>query len=115
VQQINAVMNGPLWNSTAIFLTWDDYGGFYDHVAPPDLDIYGSGPPVPLLIISPYARQGYISHTQYEFSSVLKFVEERFNLQPLTARDNDASDMTDSFDFTQTPLPPLVLDTRKCP
>jgi phospholipase C len=114
VREINAVMQGPLWNSTAIFLTWDDYGGFYDHVPPPDLDIYGLGPRVPLLIISPYAKQGHISHTQYEFSSVLRFIEERFSLQPLTSRDNDANDMTDSFDFAQPPLPPLVLDTRKC-
>jgi phospholipase C len=115
VEQINAVMEGPLWNSTAIFLTWDDYGGFYDHVPPPDLDRYGLGPRVPLLIISPYAREGYISHTQYEFSSVLKFVEERFNLQPLTARDEGANDMTDSFDFSQAPLPPLILAKRDCP
>jgi phospholipase C len=115
VQQINAIMQGPDWSSTAVFLTWDDYGGFYDHVAPPDLDIYGLGARVPLLIISPYAKQGYISHTPYEFSSVLKFVEERFNLQPLTARDEGANDMTDSFDFSQTPLPTLVLQTRTCP
>jgi phospholipase C len=115
VEQINAVMQSPLWNSTAIFLTWDDYGGFYDHVAPPDLDVYGLGPRVPLLIISPYAKAGYISHTTYEFSSVLKFIEERFNLQPLTSRDQAASDMTDSFNFSQTPLPPLTLTPRQCP
>jgi phospholipase C len=115
VQQINAIMQGPLWNSTAIFVTWDDYGGFYDHVAPPDLDVYGLGPRVPLLIISPYAKEAYISHTQYEFSSVLKFIEERFNLQPLTLRDEGANDMMDSFDFGQNPLPPLVLQTRQCP
>lgn len=115
VQQINAVMQGSEWNSTAIFLTWDDFGGFYDHVAPPDLDALGLGPRVPLLIISPYAKPGYISHTQYEFSSVLKFVEERFKLQPLSARDEGANDMTDSFDFSQSPLPPLVLQTRSCP
>ncbi len=115
VQQINAVMQGPDWNSTAIFVTWDDFGGFYDHVPPPQLDIYGLGPRVPLLIISPYAKRGYLSHTQYEFSSFLKFVEERFHLAPLTARDRAANDMTDSFDFTQQPLPPLVLQTRNCP
>ncbi len=72
VSQLNAIMQGPDWNSTAIFITWDDYGGFYDHVAPPGLDQFGLGPRVPLLIISPYARPGYISHSQYEFSSVLK-------------------------------------------
>jgi phospholipase C len=115
VQQINAVMQGPDWNSTAIFLTWDDYGGFYDHVPPPDLDAFGLGPRVPLIIISPYAKSGYISHTQYEFSSFLKFVETRYGLQSLTARDTNANDMTDSFNFSQTPQSPLVLSTRTCP
>jgi len=114
VQQINAVMQGPDWGSSAIFLTWDDFGGFYDHVPPPKVDNFGFGPRVPLLIISPFARQGLISHTQYEFSSLLKFAERRFNLNPLTARDTQANDMTDSFDFNQNPLPPLVLQTRTC-
>jgi phospholipase C len=115
VQQINAIMQGPLWNSTAIFVVWDDYGGFYDHVPPPARDQFSLGPRVPLLIISPYARAGYISHTQYEFSSVLKFIEERFGLGSLGNRDSTANDMLDSFDFTQTPLSPLVLNTRSCP
>ncbi len=115
VQQINAIMNGPDWNSTAIFLTWDDFGGLYDHVVPPVVDQWGLGPRVPFLIISPYAKQGYISHTQYEFSSVLKFIEERFGLSPLTNRDTIANDTTDSFDFTQNPRPPMLLTTRTCP
>ena len=115
VQQLNAVMQGPDWNSTAIFLTWDDFGGFYDHVPPPKVDNFVFGPRVPLLIISPYARQGFISHTFYEFSSVLKFIEERFGLKPLTKRDSEANDMLDSFDFDQRPLPPLILKQRQCP
>ena len=115
VEQINAVMQGPDWGSTAIFLVWDDFGGFYDHVRPPVVDEYGLGPRVPLLIISPYAIAGHISHTQYEFSSVLKTIEERFGLPFLTARDTSANDLFDSFDFTQTPLPPLVLSPRSCP
>ncbi len=115
VQQINAIMNGPDWNSTAIFLAWDDFGGMYDHVPPPVVDNWGLGPRVPFLIISPYAKQGYISHTQYEFSSVLKFIEERFGLSPLTQRDANANDTTDSFDFTQNPRPPMLLTTRTCP
>jgi hypothetical protein len=114
VQTLNALMQGPEWNSTAVFITWDDFGGFYDHVPPPQVDQYGLGPRVPMLIISPYARPGYISHTQYEFSSFLKLVEERFNLAPLTMRDANANDMQDSFDFTQQPLPPLILNTRSC-
>jgi len=115
IEQINAIMQGPDWNSTAIFVTWDDPGGFYDHVAPPYEDQFGLGPRVPLLIISPYAKAAYISHTQYEPSSVLKFIEERWGLQPLTERDANANDTTDSFDFTQTPLSPVVLSTRSCP
>ena len=114
VQQINAVMAGPDWPTTAIFLFWDDFGGFYDHVPPPPSDMYGLGIRVPLIIISPYAKAGYISHTQYEFSSFLKLVEERFNLPFLTARDQNANDTQDSFNFTQQPLPPLVLSTRDC-
>jgi phospholipase C len=115
VQQINAVMNGPDWATTAIFLTWDDYGGFYDHVPPPGIDQLGLGPRVPLIIISPYAKPGYISKTQYEFSSFLTFVEKRFGLSPLTSRDANANDMEDSFDFTQSALAPVPLKTRTCP
>ena len=115
VNQINAIMQGPDWNSTAIFMTWDDSGGFYDHVPPPVDDQFGLGPRVPLIIISPYAKQGYISHTQYEFSSVLKFIEELYGLPPLTQRDANANDTTDSFDFTQSPRSPLILQPRSCP
>jgi phospholipase C len=115
VEQINAIMNGPDWNSTAIFVTWDDFGGIYDHVAPPVVDNWGLGPRVPFLIISPYAQAGKISHTQYEFSSVLKFIEERFGLAPLTERDANANDTTDSFNFAQAPIPPTILQTRTCP
>jgi len=115
VQQINAVMNGPDWGSTAIFLTWDDFGGFYDHVPPPGIDQFGLGLRVPLLIISPYAKAGYISSTEYELSSFLAFVEKRFGLNPLTSRDANANDMEDSFNFTQQPLAPLLLNQRTCP
>jgi len=115
VQVLNAVMQGPEWNSTAVFLTWDDFGGLYDHVAPPQVDRYGLGPRAPLLIISPFAKSGYVSHRQYEQSSVLKFVERRYHLDSLTARDREASDMLDSFDFSQPPRPPLILSPRSCP
>jgi phospholipase C len=114
VKQLNAVMNGPDWNTTAVFVTWDDYGGFYDHVPPPGLDQFGLGPRVPLLIISPYVKPGFISKTEYELSSFLTFVERRFQLEPLTARDANANDMEDSFDFTQNPSPPLILNERSC-
>jgi phospholipase C len=116
VNAINAVMQGPLWDSTVIFVMWDDFGGFYDHVpVPPAEDQFGLGERVPFLIISPYAKPGYVSSTQYEASSVLKFIEERFGLPPLTNRDANANDTTDSFNFNQPPNPPLVLTPRTCP
>jgi len=117
VRQINAIMQSPYWNSSAIFLTWDDFGGFYDHVPPPDSrsQSFGYGPRVPLIILSPYAKKSYISHTLYEFSSVLKFIEEDFGLPPLGERDGNANDTQDSFDFAGAPLPPLVLTPRQCP
>jgi phospholipase C/uncharacterized protein YjdB len=116
VEQVNAVMQGPEWNSTAIFIAWDDFGGFYDHVQPPTPeDEYGLGLRVPMLIISPYALAGHISNTLYESSSILKFVEEKFGLAPLATRDTNANDMLDSFSLAQAPLPPLVLQTRTCP
>jgi len=115
VQIVNAVMQSPAWRSTAIFITWDDFGGFYDHVPPPKVDRFGMGPRVGLLIISPFAKSGYVSHTTYEHSSVLKFVETRYRLPALTARDAAASDMLDSFDFNQSPQPPFILNPRNCP
>ena len=115
VSVINAIMNSPEWSSTAIVVTWDDFGGFYDHVAPPHVDMYGLGPRVPALIISPYARQGYVDHTTYEFSSVLRFIETVFNVPPLTSRDANASDMLGAFDFSQPPLDPFPLQERACP
>ena len=115
VQALNALMQGPDWNSTVVFITWDDFGGLYDHVSPPQLDQFGLGPRVPLLIISPYAKPGHISHTVYEHSSILKFVETRYRLGPLTLRDATASNMLDSFDFLQSPQAPLMLQPRVCP
>ncbi|MGI8990543.1 MAG: alkaline phosphatase family protein [Bryobacteraceae bacterium] len=106
---INAIMQGPNWNTTAIFLSWDDWGGFYDHVNPPQVDQYGLGIRVPGLVISPYARQNFVDHKTYSFESWLRIVEERFGVTPMTARDSTAGDMIDSFDFTQSPRIPMVL------
>ena len=106
---INAVMSSPFWNSTAIILTWDDYGGFYDHVPPPQIDKYGLGFRMPTLIISPYAKPGYIDHSQYQFESMLKFIEWRFNLPALTDRDNHANNLLNAFNFNQKPNPPHIV------
>ena len=113
---VNAVMEGPQWEDTAIFLTWDDYGGFYDHVPPPQVDDFGFGIRVPLLVISPYAKQGSVTSELGEFSSVLRFVEDNWGLTQLTDRDRDATPLISAFDFTQEPRPPDPLPLRTgCP
>ena len=93
---------------TAIVLLWDDFGGWYDHVPPPQLDFKGLGIRVPCIIISPYVRRGYVIHTQYEFGSVLKFVEQTYGLPALGSvakgySDARATSMLDAFDFTKNP------------
>jgi len=111
---INAIMKSKLWKDTLIVVTWDDFGGFYDHVYPPDVDQFGYGPRVPCLVISPYSRAGTVVHATYDFTSPLRLIEECFGLPPLTGRDRSASPMLDCFDFHQKPLDPLVItrDTK---
>ena len=115
VKVVDAVMNSPDWAHTAIFLTWDDFGGFYDNVPPPHFDLLSLGPRVPTIVISPYARPGFIDHSVYDFSSILKFVEQRYALQPLTDYDRRAASIAGSFNFQQKPNPPLILKPRTCP
>jgi len=120
VKVVNTVMNSPQWNSTALFLFWDDWGGFFDHVTPPIVERAADGTPfrygfrVPCIVISPYARQGYVSHQLYSFVSILRYIENTFGLQPLTSRDAQANGMEDCFDYTQTPLTPIQLSEREC-
>ncbi len=117
VQHINAIMQSKYWKNTAIFLTWDDFGGFYDHVAPPHYDEMGLGPRVPMLIISPWTKEGFIDHTTYEFSSVLRFIETIFGLSCMTDRDCNSSTMFNAFDFEQEAAPKerrLILRERDC-
>ncbi len=118
VSQINAIMGNPdEWASTAIILTWDDWGGFYDHVVPPQgpNPVIQYGFRVPAIVISPYAIPGYVDHTFFTFSSILKFVEDNWGLPSLTGLDGGSNDMMTSFNFNQQPLPPLVLQQRACP
>jgi phospholipase C len=121
---INAAMESPDWNSTAIFLTWDDWGGFYDHVVPPVVDINGYGLRVPGLVISPYAKKGYIDHQTLTFDAYLRFIEDVFlngeRIDPATdqrpdrrptVRENVAllGDLRSDFDFTQKPRQGVIL------
>ena len=121
-EYLNAVMQSDYWSSTAIVIVWDDFGGFYDHVEPPHYDIMGLGPRTPALIISPWTKrgdnpdEGSIDHTVYEFSSVLKFIEDLHGLKPMTDRDRRADPLSGAFDFTQEPrMDPLILPQRDCP
>ncbi len=127
---VNAVMKGPDWASTAIFLSWDDWGGFYDHVPPPQVDSNGYGLRVPLIVISPYAKKGFIDHQVLSHDAFLKFIEDDFlghaRLDPKTdgrpdprpdVRENatQLGDLVNDFDFSQPPRPPLVLSTTPPP
>ena len=102
-QVVNAVGRSKYWKSTAIVVVWDDWGGMYDHVPPPQLGFGGLGFRVPMLLVSPYAKHGYISHTQYEFASILKFAEDNWDLGRLGRNDRRANSIVDCFDFTQSP------------
>jgi phospholipase C len=122
VQHVNMIMHSKYWRSTAIVVVWDDFGGFYDSVAPPHYDIMGLGPRTPALIISPYTRHGgnpdggYVDHTDYEFSSVLAFIEKTFGLPAMTDRDRKADPLSGAFDFKHPNFDPLALPYRSnCP
>ncbi len=113
---VNAVGTSQYWDSTAIFVFWDDWGGYYDHVAPPYLDYDGLGFRTPLLVISPYAKKGYISKVQYEHGSILRFVEDLFGLARLAESDKRAtSPAADCFDFTQKPRKFVPIDAPMSP
>jgi hypothetical protein len=123
-------MQGPDWNSTAIFLAWDDWGGFYDHVVPPRVDINGYGLRVPGIVISPYAKRGYIDHQTLSFDAYVKFIEDDFlsgqRIDPQTdgrpdprpdVRENmpQLGNLLADFDFSQQPRPPLILPANPPP
>jgi phospholipase C len=127
---INSIMRSPCWDSSAIFLSWDDWGGFYDHVVPPVIDGEGYGFRVPGLVISPYAKAGYIDHQQLSHDSYLKFIEDDFlegeRLNPKTDGRPDSrpdvreeapglGNLESDFDFSQSPRAPLILPTNPAP
>ncbi|MFY9663310.1 MAG: alkaline phosphatase family protein [Candidatus Cybelea sp.] len=100
---VNAIGNSQYWHNTAIFITWDDWGGFYDHVPPTIYNSFELGFRVPLIVVSPYAKEDYVSHAQHEFGSILKFTEETFGLPSLGTTDQRADDLSDCFDFSKPP------------
>lgn len=101
---VNGVGSSKYWSNTAILITWDDWGGFYDHVAPPIVNSYEYGFRVPLVVVSPYARPAYVSHVTHDFGSILKFIEKTFGLPSLGFADENADDLSDCFNFKQAPL-----------
>lgn len=107
---VNAIGTGQYWKDTAIIITWDDWGGWFDHVQPPQIhNSYEYGLRVPLIVVSPYAKAAYISHVNHDFGSILKFIEKTFSLPEIDPAvgyaDSRADDLSDCFDFNQTPLP----------
>jgi phospholipase C len=127
---VNSIMSSPTWSSTAIFLSWDDWGGFYDHVTPPAIDGSGYGLRVPGLVISPYARRGYIDHQTLSHDAYVKFIEDVFlqgaRLDPKTdgrpdsrpgVRENSPAlgNLAADFNFDQAPLPALALNPNPAP
>ena len=122
VDRVNAIAKSKYWSNVAIFVTWDDWGGWYDHVEPKQVETWqGANPPqdapyhgtqfrygsrVPCLIISPYTKAGYLSKQFHSHVSIVKFCESNFRLSSLNKRDAGSDDMRDCFDFKQKPLPP---------
>jgi phospholipase C len=109
---ISAIQRSPAWSSSAIFLTWSDWGGYYDHVRPPQVDSHGYGFRVPTIVISPYARTAFVDHTATDFSSILSFIESTYGLAPLSARDAKAAGMSEAFDFSRRPVEGIPVDTH---
>jgi phospholipase C len=114
---VNAIGQSPEWDSTAVFVTWDDWGGWYDNSPPPQKDFTGLGMRVPFLLISPYAKKGYVEHEQYEFASTLKFIEQTNHLPVIGPpsfgyTDTRAANLLDMFDFTQKPRPYTVIHAK---
>ena len=132
-------MHGPNWSNTVIFLTYDEHGGYFDHVPPPAACLPDDIPPdlqagdepgafdrygirVPMVAVSPFSKKAFVSHVTYDHTSILRFIENRFDLPALTNRDANADPMLDLFDFENPPfvtpprLPDAVINPRKaCP
>ena len=125
VDLINAAMESPHWNEMAILVTWDDWGGFYDHVKPPvhecaDGQVFENGFRLPLILISPYAKKGFVLKQETEQASVPRLIEDLWGMKYMSTRDHRARDghagsLMGAFDFQKSPRPPVILQTRSCP
>jgi phospholipase C len=119
--QIDAIVGGGLWDKTAVFVTWDDWGGWADHVDPPKVETWADGTQfrygnrVPCLVVSAYAKGGYISHTQHSHVSLIRFCEQNFGLPSLNARTTAADDMSDCFDYSRALPPPQQTPPAQTP
>jgi phospholipase C len=96
---LKQVQASPVWNNAAVVVIWDSSGGWYDHVPPPTMDSVGLGPRVPMLVVSPFAKKGFVSHTQMDDVSILKFIQKTFGLTSLNARNDASNDISDMFSF----------------
>ncbi|MBV8498941.1 MAG: hypothetical protein JO003_06805, partial [Candidatus Eremiobacteraeota bacterium] len=101
---VNAIGQSAYWDSTAIVIVWDDWGGLYDNLPPKVMDYGGLGFRVPAIIVSPYAKAGYISQTNYEFGSILRYIEDNWNLGQLGTSDSRAASIIDCFNYSQSPI-----------
>ncbi len=115
VHELNSLMRSRDWKSTVVFMAWDDFGGFYDHVPPPRLNAIALGPRVPSIVISPYARPHYIDHARYDFASILRYIENTYHLRPLAYYDTHAQSIARDLNLHQKPAPPLLLKQHACP
>lgn len=111
-QVVTGLKESTSWPSSAFMLSYDDWGGWYDHVAPPRVDAFGLGFRVPALLVSPYAKRGDVDHTRLEHTSILKFIEDNWGIAPLSTRDAHANDLLSAFDFGQKPRPPELLSSE---
>lgn len=112
---VGSLMRSSSWDSSAFMWTYDDWGGWYDHVAPPQVDQFGYGFRTPALLVSPYAKKGHVDSTTLDFASILKFIEHNWNLAPLATRDANANTFLEAFDFEQPPRPAVLLHRERVP
>jgi phospholipase C len=112
---LNALAGSSAWTDSAFLWTYDDWGGWYDHVKPPRVDPYGYGPRAPALLVSAYAKRGEVVHTQLDFTSILRFIEDNWGLKPLAERDANANSFADGLDFTRPPRSPEFIPADRAP